>query len=169
LIRFFSEDGAFPYSKPGISIALGFSGRFAHEDQPVRVVVADDHEVVRKGVCAVLGSRMGIEVCAEASNGEEAVRETVRLRPDMVIMDVTMPVLDGLSATREIKKLMPEIPVLVLSVHDGPEIIRAAKNAGAQGFVRKIEAVAVLLEAVDALSGGQTFFSDGPLDALLMF
>jgi DNA-binding NarL/FixJ family response regulator len=145
-----------------MSTPVGFSGNFANnEDQSMRIVVVDDHEIVRKGVCAVLGTRTGIEVCAEASNGEEAVQETVRTQPDIVIMDITMPVLDGLSATREIKKLMPEIPILVLSAHDGPEIIRAAKNAGAQGFVRKIEVVAVLLKAVDALSDGQTFFSDG--------
>ena len=144
-----------------MSTPLDFSGNFAYADQSMRIVVVDDHEIVRKGVRAVLGTRTGIEVCAEASNGEEAVQETVRTQPDIVIMDITMPVLDGLSATREIKKLMPEIPVLVLSAHDGPEIIRAAKIAGAQGFVRKIEVVAVLLKAVDALSDGQTFFSDG--------
>jgi DNA-binding NarL/FixJ family response regulator len=160
LIRVFSVDGAFPYSKPGISIPLGFSGGFAHEDQPVRIVVADDHELVRKGVCMVLGSRTNIEVVGEASNGQEAVLKALRLNPDLIIMDVTMPVLDGLSATKQINQRLPKIPIIILSMHDGPEMIRAAQSAGAQGFVTKKDVASTLLDAVDAVLRGGTFFAD---------
>ena len=123
-----------------------------------RIIVADDHEIVRKGVCAVLGSQKNIEVSDEASNGQEAVLKALRLIPDLIIMDVTMPVLDGLSATRQIKESLPKIPIIILSMHDGPEMIRAAQVAGAQGFVTKKDVATALLEAVDAVLHGETFF-----------
>ena len=124
-----------------------------------RIIVADDHEVVRKGVCMVLGSRKNIEVSAEASNGQEAVLKALRLNPDLIIMDVTMPVLDGFSATKQIKQSLPKIPIIILSMHDGPEMIRAALEAGAQGFVPKSAVAPTLLNAVDAVLRGETFFS----------
>lgn len=123
-----------------------------------RIIVADDHEIVRKGVCIVLGSRKNFEVSGEASNGQEAVLKTLRLNPDLVIMDVNMPVLDGLSATKQIKQGLPEIPIIMLSMHDGPEAIQAAQEAGAQGFVTKKDVAAALLDAVDAVLNGETFF-----------
>ena len=123
-----------------------------------RIIVADDHEIVRKGVCAVLGSQKNIEVSDEASNGQEAVLKALRLIPDLIIMDVTMPVLDGLSATRQIKESLPKIPIIILSMHDGPEMIRAVQVAGAQGFVTKKDVATALLEAVDAVLHGETFF-----------
>ncbi len=122
-------------------------------------MVADDHEIVRKGVCLVLGSRKNIEVSEEASNGQEAVLKALRLTPDLIIMDVTMPVLDGLSATKQIKESLPKVPIIILSMHDGPEMIRAAQEAGAQGFVTKQDVADALLDAVDAVLHGETFFS----------
>ncbi len=76
----------------------------------MRVLIADDHPVVRKGVCPILESRNDLEVCGEATNGEEAVQESLRLNPDLIILDVTMPVLDGFSAARKIRELLPKIP-----------------------------------------------------------
>jgi DNA-binding NarL/FixJ family response regulator len=122
-------------------------------------VVADDHEVVRKGVRSVLGTRKNIEVC-EASNGQEAVLKAHSLNPDLILMDVTMPVLDGLSATKQIKESLPKIPIIILSVHDGPGIIRAAQEAGAQGFVTKSSVSPGLLNAMDAVLRGERFFAD---------
>jgi DNA-binding NarL/FixJ family response regulator len=124
-----------------------------------RIIVADDHEIVRKGVCMVLGSRKNVEVSAEASNGQEAVLKALRLNPDLIIMDVNMPVLDGVSATKQIRHDLPKIPVIILSAHDGPEMIQAAQEAGAQGFVTKNDVAASLLDAVDAVLHGETFFS----------
>jgi len=126
----------------------------------MRIIVADDHEVVRKGVCSVLSTRRNIEVCGEASNGLEAIEKALQLYPDLIILDVTMPTMDGLATTKEIKRLLPTIPIIILSVHDGPGIIRAAQEAGAQGFVTKSDVALTLLKAVDAVLRGETFFAD---------
>jgi DNA-binding NarL/FixJ family response regulator len=124
----------------------------------LRILVADDHETVRKGVCAILTSKKGIEICGEAANGEEAVQKALELKPDLVILDLTMPVLDGFGAAKRIRKLFPTVPILILSMHDGRQITREAELVGAQGFVSKGEAGRVLLKAVDALANGQRFF-----------
>lgn len=101
-----------------------------------------------------------LEVCGEAANGQEAVQKTFQLRPDLVIIDVAMPVLGGFSATKEIKKNFPDLPILILSMHDDPEMIRASKMAGAQGFITKTDVSAALLIAIEALLQGQTFYCD---------
>lgn len=131
----------------------------------MRVIVADDHEVVRKGVCTVLESHEKLGACHEACDGEEAVQKAMQLKPDLIILDITMPTMDGLSAAKQIRKILPEVPIIMLSVHEGPEIIRAAQQAGAQGFVTKNDVAAILLQAVDAVLEGQTFFSPGPASA----
>ncbi len=127
----------------------------------MRVLIADDHEVVRKGVCNIRESRGDVKVCGEATNGEEAVQKAIELNPDLVILDVTMPVLDGFSAAKKIKEVLPEIPVLMLSMHEGLELARSSRLAGAQGYVTKREASEVLLKAVEVLLAGGTFFRDG--------
>jgi two-component system, NarL family, nitrate/nitrite response regulator NarL len=124
----------------------------------VRILVVDDHPVVRKGVCSVLAQREDIAVCAQASDGREALRQAMELVPDLVILDVSMPNVDGLAAAKLIKAAVPEVRILMLSVHDGPQIIRAAQAAGADGFLPKTEVGETLLEAVDMLGQGGTFF-----------
>jgi DNA-binding NarL/FixJ family response regulator len=124
----------------------------------MRILVADDHPVVRKGVCSILESRKDWEVCGEATNGEEAIQKSLEVNPELIILDVTMPVLDGFSAARKIKEALPVVPILMLSMHDGPEMARSSRSAGAQGFVTKAAANEVLLKAVDALLTGGTFF-----------
>jgi two-component system response regulator NreC len=124
----------------------------------LRILIADDHETVRKGVCAILTSHQDIEVCGEAANGQEAVQKAMELKPDLVILDLTMPVLDGLGAAKQIKKLFPEIPILILSMHGHSQVSKEARLAGAQGFVSKSDAGVVLLKAVETLMRGQTFF-----------
>jgi DNA-binding NarL/FixJ family response regulator len=114
----------------------------------MRVLVVDDHETVRRGVRSILETRKDVEICGEASNGQEAVEKTSELKPDLIVLDVTMPVLDGFS----------EVPILILSMHEGKSIVRAAQQAGVQGFVTKSEAGSVLLKAVDAVLQGRTFF-----------
>jgi DNA-binding NarL/FixJ family response regulator len=127
----------------------------------LRILIADDHEVVRKGVCSLLESRADLKVCGEATNGQEAVELARQLDPDLVVLDVTMPVMDGFSAARKIKQLLPAIPILMLSMHAGLEMVRAAKAAGAQGFVTKTDVAGTLLKAVDVVLQGETFFTDG--------
>jgi DNA-binding NarL/FixJ family response regulator len=124
----------------------------------MRILVADDHPVVRKGVCSLLESRRDLEVCGEATNGEEAIQKSLETNPSLIILDVTMPVLDGFSAARKIKAVRPTVPILMLSIHDGPEMARSSRSVGAQGFITKAAANEVLLKAVDVLLEGGTFF-----------
>lgn len=123
-----------------------------------RILVADDFETVRKGVCAILSSRKDIEVCAEAANGEEAVRKAKELKPDVVIMDFSMPVMDGLSAAKEILRMFPHIAILMFSMHKMEALTQAAKDAGVRGFVTKGESAQNLLQAVDSVLRNEPFF-----------
>jgi two-component system response regulator NreC len=124
-------------------------------------LIVDDHEVVRKGVRSLLQSRKDLEVCGEAADGEEAVTKAFELKPDLVVTDLTMPIMSGLAATKQIKALLPSLPILVLSMHTGAEMVRAAKTVGANGFVTKGELSSTLLKAVDALLAGENYFDDG--------
>lgn len=116
--------------------------------------------MVRRGVRSVLESCQGYDVCAEAQNGDEAVKLATKLNPDFIVLDVSMPMLDGFSAAKKIKQALPSTPILMLSMHSGREMIRASQAAGAQGFVTKTDVAAVLLKAVEALRQGQTFFAE---------
>jgi DNA-binding NarL/FixJ family response regulator len=127
----------------------------------LRILVADDHESVRKGVCVILGTRGDIEVCGEASNGQEAIDKALELRPDLIILDVTMPVVSGIDAAEVIRRTLPQVPILFLSMHQGRQIIAAAKRIGVRGYVRKSDAAATLLNAVDALLRNEPFFPEG--------
>ena len=126
----------------------------------MRCLLVDDHESVRMGVTAILSSRPNIEVCGEAVNGQEAVGKARELKPDLIIMDVNMPVLDGIHSAKEIRAFLPEVPILFFSMHDGVYLVHEAKMAGVQGFVNKMEARATLLDAVDALVNKQTYFPE---------
>ena len=124
----------------------------------LRVLIADDHETVRKGVCAILTSRDDIEVCAEARNGEEAVGFTKELQPDIVLMDFTMPVLDGLEASRQILRTFPKLPILMLSTHRLDTLANAARVIGLRGYITKNESGSSLLKAVDKAMRKDPFF-----------
>jgi len=124
---------------------------------PLRVLVADDHETIRKGIRSILASRNDLEVCGEAANGKEAVEKARELKPDLVILDISMP-LGGLKVAKEISELLPSVPILLFSVYEGRTLTPEAKSAGVMGFVRKDQAGTVLLQAVDAVLQGQTFF-----------
>ena len=124
----------------------------------LRVLIADDHEAVRKGVASILETRADIEICGEASNGEEAVRKAQELNPDLIIMDFTMPVMDGLEASRRILKAAPQTPILMFSMHKMETLTEAAKQAGARGFITKGESAENLLRAVDNVIRNAPFF-----------
>ena len=115
---------------------------------------------MRNGVCNILKARLSVEAAIEAVNGKEAVEKATELNPDLVILDVAMPVLDGLSAAERIKKALPSVPILMFTMHDGPELILASKLVQAQGVVTKSEDASVLLDAVEALLRGENFFPD---------
>lgn len=125
----------------------------------IRILIADDHDAVRRGVRSVLLSRTDIEVCGEACDGREALRKALTLKPDLVILDLTMPVLGGFAAAVELRKLLPEMPILFYSMHEGAHLINEAKQIGVRGFVSKSHISETLLDAVDALVvRKQTFF-----------
>lgn len=126
--------------------------------KPVRILVADDHEVVRHGVRAVLEGEAGWVVCGEASSGREAVAKAVDLRPDIVVLDVSMPELNGLEATRHIRRAVPA-KVLILTVHESDQVVTEVIEAGAHGYVVKADAGRTLVEAIRALLGGEDFFT----------
>lgn len=124
----------------------------------VRIVIADDHEVVRQGVRRILQSRPEWEICGEAENGRQAVSLAQELNPDAVIMDISMPLMNGLEATREISRLNAKIPVLALTMHESANVSESAKTAGARGLVMKSDAGRHLISALERVLSGGTFF-----------
>lgn len=116
--------------------------------QPIRVLVADDHAILRDGIRSLLERQPDILVVGEASNGHEAVNQALALAPDVVLMDLAMPVMDGLEATRQLRKLLPEVKVLILTQHDNREYIAPALQAGAVGYVLKRSGGREVLNAI---------------------
>jgi len=123
----------------------------------VRVLIADDHAVVRDGLRAVLDLERDIQVVGEAVNGQDALDKTVELKPDLVLMDVLMPVMNGLDATKRITQDCPQVKVLMLTQYDNEENIMAATQAGALGFIPKTAVSTKLLEGIRAVSQGRQF------------
>ena len=126
---------------------------------PVRILLADDHEIVREGVRALIEREAGWEICGEASTGREAVQQTEKLKPDIVIMDVGMPELNGLDATRQIKRLLPETEILIFTANETEEIVRHVFKAGARAYLLKAEANKHLIPALEMLCKHRTYFS----------
>jgi DNA-binding NarL/FixJ family response regulator len=125
----------------------------------MRVLIADDHGIVRSGIRLLLERQPGIEVVAEAADGAEARDLAIRERPDLALLDVTMPKLTGLQATREIKAHAPDVAVLILSMHDDERYLFEALKAGASGYVLKRQADEELLDAIEAVRRGEPFLS----------
>lgn len=109
-------------------------------------------------MCAILTTYLQPEICEEAANGEEAITKAVALRPDLIVMDINMPVLGGFAAAKEIQRLMPQVPILFLTMHGGEQFASEARKAGVQGFVAKDRAGEVLIDAVTTLLNKGTFF-----------
>ncbi len=124
-----------------------------------RVLLVDDHAVVRAGLRALLDSQAGVDVVAESSDGEAAVAAAVESSPDVIVMDVTMPGLNGIDATREILARVPTTRVLCLSMHGDRDMVRAVLEAGATGYVRKECAPHELVEAIEVVSSRRTYLS----------
>jgi len=129
------------------------------ESAAIRVLIADDHAVVREGIRHVLTAGAGFVVVGEAANGREAVTLAAKLRPDVVVLDLTMPELGGLEAAAKIREVAPETSILVLSIHDHEEYVLRSVRAGAQGYLRKDSSPADLRGAVRALHEGGSWFS----------
>jgi DNA-binding NarL/FixJ family response regulator len=125
----------------------------------VRILIADDHELIRTGIAATLTDVPGWSVVGQAENGRQAVELAQTLRPDIVILDMTMPELNGLEATRQILSSRTGERVLILTAHESEQLVREVLNAGAQGYVLKSDAGRALVSAVEALLDGRPFFT----------
>jgi len=125
----------------------------------LKVLIADDHDIVRKGLRTLLEEHPGWEVCGEARSGREAVEQAVQLNPDVTVIDVSMPDLNGLEATRQIRKACPKTEVLIITHHDSDEMAGEVLDAGARGYVLKSDSDKDLVHAVEALSHHKPFFT----------
>lgn len=133
----------------------------------VRILVADDHDVVRRGLREQLSAHDGWEICGEASNGREAVQMAKKLSPDVAVIDLSMPELNGLEATRQIRRELPRTEVLIFTMHETEQLIREVLSAGARGYVLKSDAGRHLTSAVEALAHRRPFFTAKVSEALL--
>jgi len=133
----------------------------------IRILLADDHNVVRKGLRGILEEYDDLQVCGEASNGRETVELALELKPDIVVLDLTMPELNGIEATRLIKKSLPESEILIFTMHEAEEMILSAFEAGARGFVLKSDDELELVEAIKVISRHKPFFTTAASEALL--
>jgi DNA-binding NarL/FixJ family response regulator len=125
----------------------------------LRVLVADDHEVVRAGVRSLLDRQPDCEICGEAVTGRQAVTLAEQLKPDIVVLDITMPELNGLEAARQILKAVPGVQVLILSMHESEELVQEILDIGAQGYILKSDAGRELAAAMEALRRREPFFT----------
>jgi two-component system response regulator NreC len=132
-----------------------------------RIIIADDHTIMREGLRSLLEIEASFEVIGAVDNGRDAVRLATLLRPDLVLMDLAMPHMDGMSAIRELKRRAPEIKILVLTMHKTEEHIRAALQAGAGGYLLKDAARAELLIAIVSIMRGKTFISPAVADRIV--
>ncbi len=130
----------------------------------IKVLLADDHTMVRDGLRYLLEAAGDLQIVALAANGQEAVEQTELHHPDVAVIDVSMPVMDGIEATKKISGQFPEIPILMLSMYHTPEYIQRALNAGACGYVLKDAAGDELVAAVRTAHNGQRYFSPKILD-----
>jgi DNA-binding NarL/FixJ family response regulator len=125
----------------------------------LRLLLADDHEIVRKGLRSVLEAQKDCEVVGEAGDGRQTVALVKELNPDIVILDISMPLLNGLEATRQILKMRPQTKVLILTMHESDPLIRDVLDAGARGYILKTDAGRDLIAAVESLRRNKTFFT----------
>jgi DNA-binding NarL/FixJ family response regulator len=139
------------------------------DSEPTRILLADDHAAFRSGLAALLGTVQGVEVIGEATTGEEAVILALRMQPDIVVMDLNMPDLDGIEATRRIVATSPHIAVLVLSMYEDDDQVFGALKAGARGYLLKGADRGELVRAIRSVSSGEAIFGPGIARRLMSF
>ena len=125
----------------------------------IKVLLVEDHTIVRKGIIALLEKDFAIEIIGEAENGMDAVKKAEELAPDIMVLDISLPLLNGLEVTRQVSKRFPQIKILILSMHDTEEFVFELLNAGAQGYVIKKAAPQELISAIDIVYHGKSYFS----------
>jgi DNA-binding NarL/FixJ family response regulator len=135
--------------------------------RPLKILAADDHDILRRGLKQLLTSRPGWEICAEAKTGREAVALAEQHKPDIVVMDVSMPDLNGLEAARRIHKTLPKTGIIMLTLHFSDQLVKDIVESGARAYVMKSDADRDLVNAVEALANNRTFFTARAADMLL--
>ena len=125
----------------------------------IRILIADDHELIRRGLVSALADRPDWSIVAEAADGRQACELAARLAPDIAVLDLTMPELNGLDATREIRAATPKTRILIVTAHESEQLIRDVLDAGAMGYVLKSDAGRVLVQAIEALLDERPFFT----------
>jgi DNA-binding NarL/FixJ family response regulator len=125
----------------------------------LRIVIADDHELIRRGIRDLLQARRDWKVVSEAANGRQALEKTKKLKPDLIILDIGMPNLDGLEVTRRIRAAVPDTKILILTMHESSRMIRRVLEAGARGYVLKSDLGSYLVKAVKAVSRGKVYLT----------
>ena len=125
----------------------------------LKILIADDHDIVRRGLRSLVEDQPGWEVCADAGTGRQAVEKALALKPDICVLDITMPELNGLEATRQIRRAQPTTEILVLTVHETEELVREVLKAGARGYILKSDAGRDLVAAIQAISQKKTYFN----------
>lgn len=133
----------------------------------LRILLGDDHTVLRQGLRRILEDRPGWQVIAEAGNGRDVVRDAIELKPDVAVLDIAMPLLNGIEATRQITRRAPAVRVLMLSMHSDEAYVMQAMQAGAKGYLLKESAAAELIDAVAAVASGKAFFSPTVAELML--
>lgn len=135
--------------------------------EKIRVLIVDDHPLVRRGVRELLETHKGWEICGEAATGVEAVEQVRRVKPNIVVMDISMPEMDGFEAIRQIRAIAPEVEILALTMHNSEPMFRGVMEAGAHGYVLKSDLDGRLIDAVGALAEHRAFFSPSVSQTIL--
>jgi DNA-binding NarL/FixJ family response regulator len=133
----------------------------------LRLLIADDHGMVRRGLRAAIEAHPGWEICGEAENGRQAVELAGQLRPDLVVLDLAMPELNGLDAARKIRATLPNAQVLIQTMHESEALAQEVLAAGARGYLLKNDAPEMLVQAIEALAAGRTFFTSKVSDLVM--
>jgi DNA-binding NarL/FixJ family response regulator len=137
------------------------------DDSKIRVLLVDDHPFVLEGIRSCLATREGFEIVGEAANGKEAIEKSKELNPSVIIMDITMPVMNGLEATRHLRKSLPDVKVLILTVHEKREFTTQIIESGARGYVSKNSSPSELMRAIECVHRGETVFTQNMTEAFL--
>jgi two-component system, NarL family, response regulator NreC len=125
----------------------------------IRILVVDDHEVIRRVICSLLSSDPTLDVICQTADGEQAVLKAKELRPDLVLLDISLPGISGIEAARRIRNSSPNSHIIFLSQHDSLQVVESAMRVGGHGYVAKIDAGSELLKAIRAVSDGKQFVS----------
>ena len=148
-------------ASPGTSIRLLTAAKANIPKFPVRILVVDDFGPWRQHICSTLKGRQELQIVGEASDGPEAVKIAEELKPDLILLDIGLPTLNGIAAARQIRKLAPESKIIFVSQESSPDVVQEALNVGARGYVVKTTAGSDLVAAIEAVLEGRQFVSGG--------